>query len=44
MEGNTEKLTLRSEGLVKVYGKRTVVNNVSFDVSQGEIVGLQYTA
>ena len=33
-------LTLRSEGLVKVYGKRTVVNNVSFDVSQGEIVGL----
>lgn len=40
MEGNTEKLTLRSEGLVKVYGKRTVVNNVSFDVSQGEIVGL----
>lgn len=40
MEENTEKLTLRSEGLVKVYGKRTVVNNVSFDVSQGEIVGL----
>ena len=31
---------LRSEGLVKVYGKRTVVNNVSFDVRQGEIVGL----
>jgi lipopolysaccharide export system ATP-binding protein len=25
---------------VKQYGKRTVVNNVSFDVNQGEIVGL----
>ncbi|MBR1499562.1 MAG: LPS export ABC transporter ATP-binding protein [Bacteroidaceae bacterium] len=33
-------LHLRSEGLVKIYGKRTVVNNVSFDVHQGEIVGL----
>ncbi len=31
---------LRSEGLVKRYGKRTVVNNVTFDVRQGEIVGL----
>ena len=35
-----DKLELRSEGLVKIYGKRTVVNNVSFDVRQGEIVGL----
>ena len=35
-----ESLVLRSEGLIKVYGKRTVVNNVSFDVRQGEIVGL----
>ena len=34
------RLELRSEGLVKVYGKRTVVNNVSFNVHQGEIVGL----
>ena len=33
-------LQLRSEGLVKIYGKRTVVHNVSFDVRQGEIVGL----
>ena len=33
-------LILRSEGLVKRYGKRTVVNNVSFSVRQGEIVGL----
>ena len=37
---NTERLVLRTEGLVKTYGKRTVVNNVSFDVKQGEIVGL----
>ena len=35
-----ERMTLRSEGLVKIYGKRTVVNNVSFNVRQGEIVGL----
>ncbi len=33
-------MELRSEGLVKIYGKRTVVNNVSFNVRQGEIVGL----
>lgn len=37
---NTERLVLRTEGLVKTYGKRTVVNDVSFDVKQGEIVGL----
>ena len=36
----SERLVLRSEGLVKIYGKRTVVNDVSFDVKQGEIVGL----
>ena len=35
-----QKLVLRTEGLVKRYGKRTVVNDVSFDVKQGEIVGL----
>ena len=35
-----DSLQLRSEGLVKIYGKRTVVNNVTFDVHQGEIVGL----
>lgn len=33
-------MTLRAEGLIKKYGKRTVVNDVSFDVKQGEIVGL----
>ena len=31
---------LRAEGLVKRYGKRTVVNDVSINVRQGEIVGL----
>jgi lipopolysaccharide export system ATP-binding protein len=33
-------LKIHTQGLVKRYGKRTVVNNVSFEVSQGEIVGL----
>ena len=35
-----EKIVLRTEGLIKRYGKRTVVNDVSFHVKQGEIVGL----
>ena len=35
-----EATVLRTENLVKRYGKRTVVNNVSFNVKQGEIVGL----
>ena len=35
-----ERLVLRTEGLIKRYGKRTVVSDVSFDVKQGEIVGL----
>ena len=33
-------MMLRTEGLVKRYGKRTVVNDVSINVRQGEIVGL----
>lgn len=33
-------MVLRTEGLVKRYGKRTVVNDVSINVRQGEIVGL----
>ena len=37
---NDQHLVLRTEGLVKRYGKRTVVNDVSYDVKQGEIVGL----
>ncbi len=35
-----ERLVLRTENLVKKYGKRTVVSHVSIDVKQGEIVGL----
>lgn len=34
------RAVLRTEGLVKKYGLRTVVNNVSINVRQGEIVGL----
>ena len=33
-------LILRTENLVKKYGKRVVVNKVSVEVKQGEIVGL----
>lgn len=33
-------MKLRSENLVKRYKKRTVVNNVSIEVNQGECVGL----
>ncbi len=36
----SEKSKLRSDNLVKVYKKRTVVNKVSVDVAQGEVVGL----
>ncbi|MGE5412489.1 MAG: LPS export ABC transporter ATP-binding protein [Clostridiales bacterium] len=36
----SELLTLRSENLVKIYKKRTVVQKVSVQVTQGEIVGL----
>lgn len=32
---DSERLVLRTEGLVKIYGKRTVVNDVSFDVKRG---------
>lgn len=35
-----EQLKLRSEGLVKIYKKRRVVNDVSINVKQGEVVGL----
>lgn len=33
-------ITLRSENLVKIYKKRTVVNKATVQVSKGEIVGL----
>jgi lipopolysaccharide export system ATP-binding protein len=36
----TLNLTIYTKNLIKRYGSRTVVNNVSFQVSQGEIVGL----
>lgn len=35
-----EKGVLRTDNLVKKYGKRTVANHVSIQVTQGEIVGL----
>ena len=35
-----EEGILRTDNLVKRYGKRTVVNHVSINVKQGEIVGL----
>ncbi len=33
-------MKLRAENIIKKYGRRTVVKGVSFEVSQGEIVGL----
>ena len=33
-------MKLRTENLVKIYGKRTVVKDVSIELEQGEIVGL----
>ncbi len=33
-------MVLRAEHLVKIYGRRKVVNDVSIEVNQGEIVGL----
>ena len=42
--GNTTYIVpptvLKAEGLVKVYGKRRVVDGVSFHVNRGEVVGL----
>ena len=40
MTGTAESMVLRAQGLVKKYGKRTVVNGANFYVRQGEIVGL----
>ncbi len=38
--GDDKLMVLRTDNLVKKYGKRTVVNHVSISVTQGEIVGL----
>ena len=40
MSSENSNLTLHSKGLVKRYRKRTVVDDVSINVTQGEIVGL----
>ncbi|MDE6006562.1 MAG: LPS export ABC transporter ATP-binding protein [Muribaculaceae bacterium] len=40
VENIPEKGVLRTDNLVKKYGKRTVANHVSIEVTQGEIVGL----
>lgn len=40
MNTNNGKYILRAEKLEKIYGKRTVVQNTSIEVKQGEIVGL----
>lgn len=40
MSENENHSILRTEGLVKRYGKRTVANHVTINVRQGEIVGL----
>ncbi|MHB1312317.1 MAG: LPS export ABC transporter ATP-binding protein [Gemmatimonadaceae bacterium] len=40
MPATGRRSVLRAEGLVKTYRRRNVVNDVSFEVNQGEIVGL----
>lgn len=39
-EYDPEHMVLRTSNLIKTYGQRTVVDHVSIDVTQGEIVGL----
>ena len=33
-------MTIKATNLVKIYDNRTVVNEISFDVNPGEVVGL----
>ncbi len=40
MEDDAGEAMLRTDDLVKIYGKRTVVDHVSINVTKGEIVGL----
>ncbi len=35
-----DKHKIRAENLVKIYGKRRVVNDLSLEISQGEVVGI----
>jgi len=35
-----DKHKIRAENLVKIYGKRRVVNDLSLDITQGEVVGI----
>ncbi|MDE6397467.1 MAG: ATP-binding cassette domain-containing protein, partial [Muribaculaceae bacterium] len=35
-----KKMVLRTDNLVKKYGRRTVADHVSINVTQGEVVGL----
>lgn len=37
---NTDSMILRAENIQKIYGNRKVVNGISLQVEQGEIVGL----
>jgi len=40
LDGDVEKRTIKTNSLLKIYGKKIVVNNTSLEVNQGEIVGL----
>ena len=35
-----ENIVIKTENIVKIYGKRTVVKGISMTLKQGEIVGL----
>ena len=37
---NTGKRKIYAKNLIKIYGKRTVVNDLSMDMTQGEVVGI----
>ncbi len=37
---NNQKDSIKANNLVKIYGKRRVVNDLSLNISQGEVVGI----